>query len=372
MTSRERVLAVFEGDLPDRCPIDFNCTPEAERLLMERFALPDEETLRRHMGCDVRVVEPSMKVPNLGEYYRHYFVRMLDDRRYLDNWGIVWQRAEMISGDVFYEVVGSPLEGVRSAMEVEDYPFPDPADEWDFSGIRHQISRYPGLAIAGRTAAVFDDAWRLLGFEKMLADIALNPDIVRAVLRKTCDYWLKFARLLLEAGGGMIDIMWTYDDLGTQKGLIMSPDACREFVMPLVRERTELFHGYGARAVMHSCGSIVPIIEDLIGAGVDALNPIQITATGMDRKFLKERFADRLVFHGGIDQQRVLVSGGPDEVERETRDCIRTLGWDGGYIISTTHEIEADIPVENLEVLFRIAKEEAAYRRSPTEGQRQG
>ncbi|MDP6438408.1 MAG: uroporphyrinogen decarboxylase family protein [Candidatus Brocadiia bacterium] len=361
MTSRERVLAVFEGKLPDRCPIDFQATPDAEAMLTEAFGLSDAEALREYLGSDIRVVSPVPKPANLGVFARHLFVEEAGPGRWLDNWGLTWQRVEVPAGDVFFDVVDAPLKDVAEVAEVEDYPFPKPGQDWDFSGLRDEALRHSGRAVAGQTAAVFDDAWRLLGLEKMFIDIALRPELVHAVLRKVCDYWLEFARLEFEAAAGALDLMWIFDDLGTQNGLVISPETCREFVLPLIRERAELCHSFGARAILHCCGGIEPIIEDMIAAGVDALNPIQSAPRGMDRRLLKARYGDRLVFHGSVDEQRVLVPGTPDDVAADARECIDTLGAGGGYIVAASHKIETDISPENVKAMFFTAMEHGRY-----------
>lgn len=357
MNSVERVRAVFERKKTDRCPIDFLCTGKMQEKLLTALKLPDGEALRRFMGSDIQMITPALKRANIGSYYRHLFVRELANGRFLDNWGVTWQRAEVPSGDVFFDVVDSPLKNLSSPSELEDYPFPSAADDWDFSNIRQQTLAAGGLAVAGKTAGVFDDAWRLTGFEKMLADLYVSPELAEAVLRKVCDYWLDYGRLLLEAAGGAVDLMWTCDDLGTQNGLLMSPDVCRQFVIPLVAERAQLFKRHGARTIMHCCGGIEPIIPDLISAGVEALNPIQSAARGMNRCELKRKYGDKLVFHGSVDQQRVLVHGTVQDVIRDTKECMETLGRDGGYILAASHEIETDIPVENVKAMFLTAQE---------------
>jgi uroporphyrinogen decarboxylase len=362
MNSRERVLAVLDRRLPDRCPIDFQCTARMAAILLDELKLGSAEELRKYLGCDFRGVGPAPRAQNVGSYYGHVFVRQPREDHFVDTWGITWRRMPMPSGDVFYEVVDAPLKDARSASEVQDYPFPSPPEDWDFSGIRQQALQCQGYAVTGGTAGVFDDAWRMLGFQKMLTDVHANPAVVEATLRRVCDYWLEYGRLVLDAAGGAIDVMWTYDDLGSQNGLLISPEACRRFVIPLVKERTELYHRYGARAAMHSCGGIAPVVGDLAAAGVDALNPIQSAARGMDRRMLKAEFGDRLVFHGSVDQQRVLVPGTPGDVARDTRECIDVLGRDGGYVVASTHDIEADISVENVKAMYLTAQEYGCYR----------
>jgi uroporphyrinogen decarboxylase len=192
------------------------------------------------------------------------------------------------------------------------------------------------------------------GIDRFMMDLALDPDIARAILRKSCDYWMKFARLILE--NVRVDMMCMSDDLGTQNGLFISREMFREFVMPLTRERADLFKSFGARVFMHSCGGIFPIIPDIIEAGVEILNPLQPRAKGMDRGEIKKTFGDRLVFHGSIDQQNILVFGSKDDVIKETRECIEVLGKNGGYIVSPSHALESDIPVETVVALYETAQ----------------
>jgi len=361
MNSRERVLAVLAGDLPDRCPIDFQCTGPMRKRLIDDIGLADNEALLRHFGSDIRTVGAGRKPHYIDGYYSHLFTHQLDEDTYVDNWGVTWRRAPMPSGDTFYDVIGSPLADAVNVSHIEAHAFPSPAEDWDYSGIRQRAEQHEGYAIAGGTSAVFDDAWRLLGFENLLLAMHTKPGLVDAALRKVCDYWLEHARLTLEAAGGAIDLMWTKDDLGTQNGLLMSPSACRRFVTPLIKERADLFHQYGAGVMMHCCGGIGPIVGDLVEAGVQVLNPIQSAAHGMDRAALKDTYGDRLAFHGSVDQQRVLVPGTPDDVVRETKECIDVLGRGGGYIVASSHELEADIPVENVKAMFLTAQEYGRY-----------
>jgi uroporphyrinogen decarboxylase len=361
MNSRERVLAVLAGEVPDRCPIDFQCTGTMRKRIIEAIGLADGEVLLRRFGSDFRPVGARPHARYIGGYYGHLFTTQIDQDTYVDNWGIAWRRAPMPSGDIFYDVVDSPLKRAEGVSDVEAHSFPSAAEDWDYSGIRQRAEQLAGYAVTGSTSAVFDDAWRLLGFENMLLAMHTNPDMVDAVLRKVCDSWREHARLTLEAAGGAIDLMWTRDDLGTQNGLLMSPAACRRFVIPLIRERVDLFRQYGAGAMMHCCGGIAPIVGDLVEAGVQVLNPIQSAAHGMDRAALKEAYGDRLAFHGSVDEQRVLVPGTPDDVVRETKECIDVLGKGGGYIVASSHELEADIPVENVVAMFDTALEYGRY-----------
>jgi uroporphyrinogen decarboxylase len=357
MTGRERVLATINREPIDRLPIDFSATAMMQDRLIRDLNTGTAANLHKRLGVDISEVAPSPKPGPFGGYYGHTFTRQVDEGRFVDNWGITWQRSEVKSGDVFYDVVGSPLSVAETVGEVDDFPWPDPADDWDFTTIKRQAEACGDLAVCAASHAVFDDAWRMRELARFMMDLAINPEIAHALLRKVCDYWLTYARLLLESGGGRIDLMWTKDDLGTQNGLFISPDACREFVMPLIRERVDLFKRYGAKAMMHSCGGIYPVIRDIVECGVDVLNPIQPKAHGMDRRKIKAEFGDRLCFHGSVDQQSILVFGSVQDVIAETRECLAVLGAGGGYMVAPSHAFETDIPTENVVAMYDTALE---------------
>jgi len=356
MTGRERILATMAREPTDRFSFDFSYTAEMKKKLMAAFEAADYQDFLEKIGNDTIDACFKVKPHAIGSYYNHLFSRKTEKGCFIDNWGVTWKRCDTDSGDIFYDVVDFPLKNAKTIKEIEEFPWPDPADDFDFSSVREGILRNNDkFAVAGGTAAVFDDSWRMRGMEQLLMDMAINPELAKLLLSKVCGYWLKFARLLLEAADGKIDIMWTRDDLGSQNGLIMSPDMCREFMIPLIKERADLYKSYGAKVFMHSCGGIYPIIGDIIECGVDALDPIQPRADRMDRRKLKAEFGNKLVFHGGIDQQKVLVYGTVDNVVRETKDCLDVLGRDGGYILAASHQLETDIPMENVMAMIETA-----------------
>ena len=356
MTGKERVLATIAREPIDRYPVDYFATAEMEKRLLCDLKLADTEGLYQRLGADIFRVCPAPRRTPHGEYYGHIFERELDQGRYLDNWGITWQRADMQTGDVFYEVVDFPLLNCATLAEIEGHPWPRAANDWDFTGISTQIASSGNRAISGSLlGSVFDDAWRLTGLDRFLLNLALEPELCHAILRKVCNYWLDFGRFLLESAGGKIDLMWTSDDLGTQNGLLISREMCREFVTPLLRERVRLFKNFQACAVMHSCGGIYPVIPDLIACGVEVLNPIQSRCQGMDRKQLKQEFGRELVFHGSVDQQSALVFGSAQDVVKDTRQCLETLGHGGGYIVAPSHALETDISTVNVLALYETA-----------------
>jgi uroporphyrinogen decarboxylase len=193
--------------------------------------------------------------------------------------------------------------------------------------------------------------------QQLMMDMALNPPLVKALLEKISDYYLAHNGRIFEAGNGLIDIFMMGDDFGTQKGLLISPEMFRRYFAPKLKEFAAQAKSYGLKVMLHSCGSVRELIPDIIEIGVDILNPIQIHAKGMIPGKLKEEFGEKICFHGGIDIQHTLPFGTIQDVEREVKDRIRILGKNGGYILASTHNIQADTPTENILKMYKTAVE---------------
>ncbi|MBN1421436.1 MAG: hypothetical protein JXP34_21865, partial [Planctomycetes bacterium] len=226
------------------------------------------------------------------------------------------------------------------------YRPPDPRRADLYADAERAIRDFGGERwIVGVTVTtIFECAWALRGFERLLLDLLEDPDRADAILEIPHRYHLEAAKRLVAMGADMI---WIGDDVGTQRGMLISPAMWRRFL----KHRMAAFIS-GLRAVRrdiavayHSDGDISPIIGDLIEVGVDVLNPVQPGC--MDPAALKRAFGDRLSFWGAIDEQHTLPFGTPADVAREARERIETLGAGGGYIIGPTHNIQLDTPLEN-------------------------
>jgi len=159
----------------------------------------------------------------------------------------------------------------------------------------------------------------------------------------------------LQACGGRVDILWIGDDYGTQNGPLMSPEKWRRLFKPRLAAMCELGHRYGAKVMLHSCGSTHALWDDLVECGVDIYDTVQPEAAGMDPAWLKRRFGDRICFHGTISTQRTLPFGTPEDVVAEVALRIRTVGADGGLILAPAHNIQPDTPLENVLAMYRAA-----------------
>ncbi|NJD04786.1 MAG: hypothetical protein FIA99_19790, partial [Ruminiclostridium sp.] len=243
-----------------------------------------------------------------------------------------------------------------SVDEVESYQWPDIKD-FDSTDFEKQLWMYDEFAIdAGLWAPIFHNVAWLCGFENTLVNLKLEPEISKAIIRHVTDFWIDYLKKLMESGKGRIDMVQNCNDFGAQSNLIMSLETFLEFFKPELKRVYDVIKSYGAKVMQHSCGAIEPIIPDLIEIGVDILNPVQVSAKGMEMELLAEKYGDKVTFYGGIDTQHVLPEGPVERIREETRHAIGTLGKGGGYILSPSQAFEPDIPFDHLLAMFDEGK----------------
>ena len=354
MDARQRVALALAHKEPDRVPIDYWATSAVTARLLDHWGLSTQEELLEHLDVDFRYID--------GPTYVGPEPSVREDGSIEDHWGVPRVRVEVGSGgqaSVYQEVRSFPLKDARSIEEVRDYPkWPSP-DWFDYRCVAEQVAeaRRTGKVVVFmgdrmNRCAQLKPAMYLRGIDQILLDVALAPEVAEYIFQRITAFYLEYARRTLEAAGGGIDVFMMGDDFGTQKGLFMSPEMWRRFLRPGLKAFVDLGQSFGCKVAHHSCGSIKPIIPDLIECGLDVLNPVQPDVRDMDRRELKRRFGDRLCFHGSISIQRTLPFGTPDDVRNEVRERFETLGPGGGFIFCTAHNIQADTPTENVVALF--------------------
>lgn len=350
MTGYERVVKAVRHERADRLPIDYSATPESHASLKKYLGIEDDELLLRRLGCDFRRVQgrfvgPSDMVGAPGV--------LAQGKDFL---GIVWAPKVNAFG-TYNEIAFHPLAHARTVQEIEEYPWPS-VDWFDYSHLSEEIARINAetrYCIVFFAGGSFETPWYMRGMERFLLDLIESPEIAEAICRHVTDFYRQRAMRALEASGGGIDLVFSGGDIGTQRGMMLAPDLWRERIKPYTSQLIRTFKDMGLLTMYHSCGSIVPVIDDLIGMGLDVLDPIQPCAEGMDALSLQGRFGGRITFHGGIDEQRLLPYGTADEVRRETIRVMETLGEDGGYVVAPAHAIQPDTPPENIVALYDTA-----------------
>lgn len=340
MTSRERVLTALRHEQPDRTPRDFWAEPPAWNRLLARVGHDDKDQLLDALGIDVRHLE----APAPPE-------RAIGGGTFQNFWGERFICQPTPWGPMREDTQGA-LAGASSLAELEAFDWPTP-DCLDRSQLKEQCRRYEQRALLYGFADVWQRAALVRGWEAMFLDMAERPEWVHFLCRTFTDFYLEDYTRAAETTGGRIDLYLVISDLGSQHGPLISLGMFRQFVAPYLKEMVERIHRLGGRAMFHSCGMVRPFIPDLIGLGVDVLDPIQPTGPEMEPEGLKRDFGDQLSFHGGLDMQNLLPRATPAQVEAEARRYCEVAGAGGGYILGPAHLFQPDVPPENILALYR-------------------
>lgn len=283
-----------------------------------------------------------------------------------DSWGVGWKEVDL-GGIVYRELADSPLHDA-GVEDLDDYPWwPNPDLRARYAGVQDEAKRlfrdtnYALVACPGFNG-VWERAWYMCGFERMLEGLIAERPFVHALLRRITDICKVALAHFLDGIGPYVEIVKMGDDLGTQYGPQMSPAMYREMIKPYHSELFDLIKAHtDAKVFLHTCGSVYKLLPDLIDAGVEILNPVQVSAQDMDTHRLKREFGDQLSFMGAIDTQHVLPTGSTDDVKREVERRIADLAPGGGYILAPVHNVQADVPAENLVTMYRHAYRVGRY-----------
>ena len=379
MMSRERVLAALNHQEPDRIPIDLGSTqvtgihviaarglrdvlglPPVEPVLcdtIQQLALPEDDLLRR-LDVDTRGLFPlnshnwQVHEEPAGEYWRYH-----------DEWGITHHRPR--PDGLYYSIVRVPLEGPEiTASDILNYPWPDMGDPRRIAGLREQALafRAQGYAVVLKDAfaGIFEMAQRIVGMQELLVMMATDEALAGVLFDKLLELKLDFWEMALPELGDVVDVVTYNDDYGTQQSQLISPAMFRQQLKPRVRilfERIKQLAPH-TKQFFHSCGNIRPLIPDYIEIGAEVLNPIHVRARGMDPVALKRDFGADVAFWGGaVDTQDVLPHGTPQQVRDDVRRNLEALAVGGGYVFNTVHNIQADVPPENILALWDALRE---------------
>ncbi|MHC4617736.1 MAG: uroporphyrinogen decarboxylase family protein [Planctomycetota bacterium] len=348
MTSKERVLTALEHRQPDRCPCDYIGTPEVDEKLKKHFQTDSMDVVLSKFGADLRVVD----APYIGPKLRKW-----DDGRFENYWGSIRKPVSNEAG-TYDEAVEFPYAEFKSVEDVEKFRWPKV--EWfDFSRLGEDCKKYSNYAIVfgspGNMDLINGTSYGR-GVEQTIYDIALEDPIGLACMEKRFKCCYEISKKALETAVGKIDILWIGDDYGTQNSLLMSPAKWRKLFFGKLKEMCALGHEYGAKVMLHCCGSTRPLWPELIEAGVDIYQTVQPEAKDMDPAELKAEFGGQICLHGTISIQKTLPFGTPEDVAAEVRQRIETVGKDGGLIVAPAHNCQPDTPVENLLTLYETAK----------------
>ena len=382
MTSRERVLTALNHRQPDRVPIDLGGNQtgihrlayarllellgRSEEIaimdLVQQLAKPSEAVLER-LHVDTRYVWAKGAASFKGAVRK----RQTDGRSwndFTDEFGVTWSMPD--DYPYYFDISHSPLAGL-SLEQIKDYPFPKGDDPSRFEGLRERALELkretPYAVVSGISGVVYEICWYMRGMENLFADMLRQPQVFEAIIDRTLQFWLDWFRLFLDEAGDVVDVIMIGDDLAGQDGPLFSPAIYRAVVKPrqkrlvqYIKSRTQ------ARIWYHSCGAVGDYIPDLLDNGIDILNPIQLSAKGMNPARLKAAYGDRLVFWGGgIDSQRLLPRATPAVVRDAVRRSLEAFKPGGGYVFNSVHNLQPDVPPQNILAMFDAACEFGKY-----------
>lgn len=381
MHSRDRVSKALSHREPDRIPFDLGGTGlttihvTAYQNLRQHLGMPltkprighvaeqlavVDEDLAEQLGTDVRPVEPGT-----SSKFQYTFRDQGAYEAFFDEWGIGWRKPK--EGGLYYDMYHHPLAAADSLDEFKAYPFPNPVDEQRFATLRSQAeaaaAKGKAVVLAGPSAGVAEVYSWLRGYEQYYVDLARGDRCVAYMLDRLVDFKCAFWERALQEVGDLVDVVIEADDLAGQHALLMSPDTYRSLIKPRHQRLFSFIKGQApVKLFFHSCGAVRPLIPDLIDAGIDILNPVQVSAAGMDLEGLKQEFGQDLVFWGGgVDTQGVFGTGTPEEVKEDVRRNIEALAPGGGFVFAAVHDIQGDVPPQNIMAMWEAWQEYGVY-----------
>ena len=383
MTPRDRLLTALDHREPDRIPFDLGSTqvtgihvvayrrlrdhlglPAVEPHIcdvVQGLALPDDDVVEK-LGVDVRGLFPlnshnwQIDLHDAGAYVA-----------FVDEWGMTQHRPK--DNGLYFSIVKSPLDRPDlTARDVLAYPWPDTGDPQRIAGLREMAQSYRdqgrAVIIKGVLAGIFEMSQRVRGMERLMIDLASDEALACAVLDKMVELKLHFWEMALPRLGDLVDVVSEADDYATQTSQLISPRMFRKLIKPRLQVLFQRIKQLapGAKLFFHSCGNVRPLLPDFIELGVDILNPVHTRATGMEPVALKRDFGNDMVFWGGgVDTQDVLPHGTPQQVQDDVRRNVEALAPGGGFVFNTVHNIQADVPPENITAMLKALAEFGAY-----------
>jgi len=343
VTARERWLATLRREKADRVPVDYRATEEASQRLLDYMGLQTMQQVHEQLHID--------PIIDVGGRYTGPPIPPNEDV-----FGISYQDTDYGAGS-YRDAVGHPLAQYNCVEEIQDnYQWPDP-DWWDYSGVPDQVKGKEDCVIRGGWSEPYATYKWMRGVQQAYIDLVEKPEMVHYCLEKLYDLCLIDAERIYERIPGMVIWTWVAEDVGSQKGLLISLEHIEEFFVPHMKRMVDLAHSAGVYTFHHSDGAVRENIPNMIAVGMDVLDPVQWRAAGMEREALKRDFGDQLVFHGAMDNQYTLAFGTPEQVRQEVEDNIRILGNGGGYILGPCHNLQAISPPENIVAMYEAAWE---------------
>jgi uroporphyrinogen decarboxylase len=377
MNCRERALTALRHAEPDRVPLDFGGRQTtlhlfAHQALMAYLGLTGPEPPVR--SYHTYLVEPD---PQLLERFERVsalffpkppstYAFKIDPatNSYRDEWGTTYH---MPPNGYYYDMVAVPLAAADTPADLDKIAWPNPADPTRIAGLPDRVKAAHAagekvVIMCGAMPGLWEHAWYMFGMEQAFVNLGGNLPLIEAFSDRVLAWQMAYWDMALKEVGPYIDVVQLNEDLGTQHGPMMAPATFRSVYKPRLRQLIgHIKRQTKAQVYLHSCGSIYPLIPDLIEIGVDILNPVQVNAADMDSARLKQEFGGALTFWGGGCDPVVMGTGTVQQVRDDVKRRIHDLAPGGGFIFGSVHNIQANVPPENIVAMFDAALEFGGY-----------
>ena len=355
MTSKERVLASINFSQPDRVPVDFSANRWVLEKLYKATGINDYSQLLMHYNADIvdlrGIVNPVYKGPVP-------YIDVQEDGIRQNFWGWRTRICETATGPE--EMYAEFILQNADLTQVENHQWPQ-VDWFDFTDFSERLKPWSDFAIMASGASIWQHPSFLRSLDQLLMDVALQDEAGIYVIDKFVEFYTNYFDKMFSSAPNQIQILRIADDIGMQDRLIFSPSQFNSFLAPRLRKIVDMAHSHNVKVMFHSCGAVEPLINNIIDIGIDILNPLQITASGMDPDILKQKYGSRICLHGSIDTQYLLPNGTPEDIIENVKKMITILSPDGGFILSPTHILQNDVSVENIEALYFTVKKYGSY-----------
>jgi len=349
MQPKERVIASLCHEEPDKVPLfDFLYNEiSLRKILCEKSKDTNSEMyMKAQLSLDFDLVCLFF---DKAEGYRPNW---LSKDTFIDEWGI---KNKMIDGMAWY------IDGtIKTKQDLEDFHFPDPYAEGRLRSIRSILKKYgERIACAPAISGPFTHGWSMTGFDVFVKAMYVNPSFIHHLLRLVNQYFIELGKIAIDEGA---EFLWIADDFGDDHGPMVTPKHFREFILPYFKEQVQAFKKKGAWVLLHCDGNVMPIMEEIVGAGIDAFHPIERKAN-MSLSEMKRRYGDQITLIGNVEASHLVPYGAYEEIDKQIRECFEIAAPGGGYIFATDHSIHPGISAERARFVFKCAKKYQSYPR---------
>jgi len=375
MNQRERALSAINGYEVFPIPVDVfenGIHWELEKQLKKHFKLAesDYEGLLRSLNAHIRFGMPLYIGQPLEEIDIPEEELSYPNKSFHKNiWG-AWEGLGTFSSGQAIKNLQRPLESARTVddIKINSWPNPDWFDYERIGWMQDEADQYTPIAqwaihnnefarSVGDWCPIFSRIMELFGMETGLINIVARPDLIRAAINYICEFYEEYYRRLAQTCHDYADILYYGDDFASQQGLLLNPQMWREYFLPCWERLFAIAHDHGMRSMMHMCGGVREVLGDLIDVGLDIYDVVQLNAKGNDPEELKREFGADITFYGGMDTQKILPYGTPKEIRYAVRQLVDTFGKGGGFILTSSHFMMDDVPIENVLAFYEEAQE---------------